>query len=167
MARAKTKYREIKSPPAELISADAKELPPSVIAEPQGPVVAVAVEKPQAEQPQPVQDDAALALRRQMEALARSEAIQRQQAAQAVPQQPPTREQKLAHWQSQGGMSEAEAAFFEEQPGINRQSPTNRRCRCRGCTSWPSTRHRCSPDGNARNLPPASRKYEGASDGDK
>ena len=124
----KSAYRKNKSPPAELISTDAKELPTAIITP--DAVAVVATEKPRRPEqvPQPTQDEAALALRKQVEALARSEAIQRQQAAQAVPQQPPTREQKLAHWQSQGGMSEAEAAFFEEQPGINRQSPTNRRC---------------------------------------
>ena len=105
--RTKTKYREINSEntPAE------KELPvEAVIAPPEAPAVAVAVE-PQPQPPAPVA--ASEALSRQLDELKRSEELVRQRAA--APQQPPTREQRLALWRQQG-LSEAEAHFLQRHP---------------------------------------------------
>ena len=63
-------------------------------------------------------DAASLALKRQIEALRRSEEIQRQQAAQLAAQRPPTREEKLAMWRQQGGMHDAELRFLEANPEL-------------------------------------------------
>ena len=88
--RLKTKYRE---PAAENIPADDKA---------QAPELEPAIE-----------DDPALALRRQIEALKRSEELQ---AARMVQQhQPLSREAKLQAWR-QGGLSEREAHFLSAHP---------------------------------------------------
>ena len=60
-------------------------------------------------------DDAALALQRQIDALRVSEDMQRQHAAQAANRRPPTRDQLLHLWRSQG-MAEPEEAFLRENP---------------------------------------------------
>jgi hypothetical protein len=112
--RTKTRYREIKS---ENIPIE-KELPvEAVIAAPEGPTVAMAVDpQPQAEQPKPqAADEPALALSKQLAALKQSEELQRQQAAQVALQQPMTREQRLALWR-QHGLSDAEAHFLQQHP---------------------------------------------------
>lgn len=56
-------------------------------------------------------DDAALALKRQVEALRQSEEMQRQQAAQLAAQRPMSREDKIKLWRSQG-LSDREAEFL-------------------------------------------------------
>jgi hypothetical protein len=66
-------------------------------------------ELPAAQEPQR-QDDATLALRRQIESLRQSEQVQRQP-------QPMTREQRLAAWQAQG-LSDAEMQFFQNHPAM-------------------------------------------------
>ena len=69
--------------------------------------------EPPAPQPEP-SNDAALALQRQIEELRKSEEIQRQQAAHpAMPQQPTSREARLAAWQQHGGLSNDEVEFFQ------------------------------------------------------
>ena len=70
---------------------------------------------PAAAQPEPLrQDDATLALRRQIESMRQSEQAQRQQAAQP---QPMTREQRLEAWRQQG-LSDAESQFFQNHPAM-------------------------------------------------
>jgi hypothetical protein len=110
--RTKSAYREAKSEnipsPAEAVVAPTPEA-----------VVAVAVQP----EPQPVSqpDETALALQRQIDALARSEALQRQQAEhmarlqQQQLQQPATREQKLDAWKNLG-MPADESKFLEDHP---------------------------------------------------
>lgn len=116
--RTKTAYRPIKS---EDISEDIpaeKELPVSVVsAPPEGPAVAVAVEKPQAE-PQAKVDEPSLALSKQLDELKRSEELQRQRATHiGASQQPVTREQKLHLWKQQG-LTAAEARFLQQHPDM-------------------------------------------------
>jgi hypothetical protein len=59
-------------------------------------------------------DAAAEALKRQVEELARSEEFLRRQAQ---PQRPPTRQEKLASWKSQG-MPQIELEFLERNPDL-------------------------------------------------
>jgi hypothetical protein len=111
--RTKSKYREINSEntPAE------KELPvEAVIAPPEAPAVAVAIEKPQAEPQATKADDPALALSKQLDELKRSEEIQRASQV-ALQQQSMSREQRLALWR-QRGLSEAEASFLQRNPAM-------------------------------------------------
>ena len=62
-------------------------------------------------------DDAALALKKQLDAVRQNEELQRQQAAMMAALQPPTREQLLDQWKKQG-MSETEAAFLQKNPAL-------------------------------------------------
>ena len=91
------------------------------------PVAAVSVEaEPDVEPPEVQQaveaavkaDDAAAALKRQVDAVRQAEALQRQQAAQMMArQQPLTHEQKLELWKTQG-LTIAEADFLREHPAM-------------------------------------------------
>ena len=126
--RTKSKYREIKSniPPVE--ESAAENIPEmklnGVEAE---PVAAVSAEIPP--QPEPdleaiakaaneaaTADEAALALRKQLEQIRASEELQRQQAAvMMAAQRPLTREQKLEFWR-QRGLSDEETRFLQANP---------------------------------------------------
>lgn len=64
-----------------------------------------------------VKADAALALKRQIEALQHSEQLQRQRAAQIAAQRPIGHADKLANWRA-AGMSEADARFLDEHPAM-------------------------------------------------
>jgi hypothetical protein len=77
---------------------------------------AVETPAPSAPPPQPEpENEATLALRRQIEGLKQSAQLQHRQSAQAaMPQQPMTREQRLAAWHQQGGLSSEETAFFQK-----------------------------------------------------
>ena len=123
MARTKTRYRQFKdggrvdlSGQAELPIEPPLEQPvEAVSAPPEAPAVDETPASPQPEPEQPKQDDATLALRRQIESLRQSEQM-RQQAAQAgMPQKPLSREARLAAWRQQG-ISDSEAAFFVRNP---------------------------------------------------
>ena len=129
MARTKTRYREIKSdiPPVE--ETPEPNIPAVEIdGEKVEPVVAASIEAPAEVEPSntvahaieaaATADDAALALKRQVEALRQSEELQRQHAAYMAAQRPPTREEKLALWKQQGGMHEAELKFLEANPEL-------------------------------------------------
>ena len=96
--------------PAETVSTPPEAPPaPAVDSQPATPP-----QPPQAEQP-PKDDTATLALKRQIEGL-RSAELHRQQAAQAaMPQQPMSREARLAAWQAEG-ISPAEVQFFQTHP---------------------------------------------------
>lgn len=130
MARTKTRYREIKSntPPVEEFPAE--NIPEIKLNGVEAEPVAAA---PSEIQPQPepnleaiakaaneaaTADEAALALKRQIEALHQSEQLQRQhQAAQMAQNVPTTREGKLSLWESQGA-SAAELKFLEANPEL-------------------------------------------------
>ena len=117
MARTKTRYREFgdggRVDQAELPIDQPTERPvESVSAAPEAPAVDSQPEPPAQAEPQPEpqqQNDATLALKRQIENLRQSEKAQRQQAA--MPAQPMSREQRLAAWQAEG-ISPAEVEFL-------------------------------------------------------
>ena len=130
--RIKNKYREIKPAiaenniPAEEVLVDIPRVEVNgVKAE---PVAAVSIEAPADVEPVDAvaaaieasakADEAKNALVRQLEAMRQSEALQRQHAAQLAAQRPATREERLAMWKQQGGMSEAEAKFLEANPEL-------------------------------------------------
>jgi hypothetical protein len=109
--RTKSAYREKPAaninPPAEAVITPA----------PDAPAVAAEVRpqsEPQAGSSQP--DEAAAALRRQIDELRRSETMNRRAAELAVrPQQPLSREQKIELWRQQG-MGDQEAEFLKQHP---------------------------------------------------
>ena len=117
MARLKSKYREYRDG-GRVDQPGQDELPiePTEAPAPEVPAAAPPVDRqpePPAESP-PQHDDATLALKKQIEGLRQSEQMNRQQAA--MPQQQPmTREAKLALWR-QGGMSDAESHFLQQNP---------------------------------------------------
>ena len=121
MARTKTRYREFgdggRVDQAELPIDQPTERPVEFVsAAPEAPAVDSQPEPPAQAEPQPEpqqQNDATLALKRQIENLRQSEKAQRQQAA--MPAQPMSREQRLAAWQAEG-ISPAEANFFVRNP---------------------------------------------------
>jgi hypothetical protein len=105
--RTKTAYRKS----AENIPPPGEATAPAI----EAPAVAVEVQ-PQPELSQP--DETALALQRQIDALARSEALQRQAAEQQLqPQRPMSREDRLAVWRMQG-MPEVELKFLTANPAL-------------------------------------------------
>jgi phage I-like protein len=107
----------------------AENIPPvAVAAAPDGPVVAVEQHhEPRAElaaleyaEKATKADEAAEALRKQVEELRKSERLlaqQAQYAAQLQQQRPPTRSEKLAMWRAQG-TPEAELEFLEANPEL-------------------------------------------------
>lgn len=100
-------------PIAQPVESAAPEAPPAEATVEQPPAPPQA--PPQPEQP-PQQDDATLALKQQIESLRQSEQARRQQAAQvALPQEPMSREERLAQWQAQG-LSDPEVQFFQKHP---------------------------------------------------
>jgi len=111
--RLKSRYRKEFKDGGRVDLSDAPDAPPveqpteTVSAPPEAPAAP--------EAPAPRQDDATLALKREIERLRQSEQVQRQQAQ---PQQPMTREQRLAAWQAQGGLSPAEVEFFNRNPAM-------------------------------------------------
>ena len=119
--RTKTQYRDAKS-----------EIPAVAVGQPDGSAVAVDVEHHG--EPEPIAeaealhehqaevekaDEAALALKKQIDALRQSEELNRRAAAQAaqLQQRPPTREEKLGYWRSQG-MPEDQVEFLKENPAM-------------------------------------------------
>ena len=64
-------------------------------------------------------DDAALALKRQVEALRQSEELQRQHAAYMAAQRPPTREEKLALWEAARRHARSRIEIPRGKPRIN------------------------------------------------
>jgi hypothetical protein len=115
--RTKTKYRQAFKEGGRVVLPGQAELPTeqpteAVSAPPEAPAPAEPpAPPPQQEQPQ---NDATEALHRQIEALKKSEQVQRQQAA--MPQEPMSREQRLAQWQQHGGLSNDEIQFFQKHP---------------------------------------------------
>jgi hypothetical protein len=127
--KVKTAYRPKPEIP-ENIPAEDKPTTEAIIAAPEAPAVAVDVRpgaEPQAEtkaehayQKEITQaDEAAEALRKQIEALRQSEALLKQQAQHAaqVQQAPPTREQLLDQWR-RGGVSDGNLKFLEAHPEL-------------------------------------------------
>ena len=130
--RTKSKYREIKSGQNIPAESPAEEIPEPNIpkveidGEEIQPVATVSVDaSPDVEPSDAIAhtiaaaakaDDAALALKRQVEALQASEQLQREQAAAMMASQRPlTREQKLEFWKLQG-LSAEETKFLQSNP---------------------------------------------------
>jgi hypothetical protein len=123
--RTKSAYRENKSESENKPAVEA-----AIAPSPEAPAVAVDVRPESEPQPQPQPqavrehekqiseaDEGATALKRQIEALRESEALNRHAAQQAarLQQRPLTREEKLAAWKAQG-MPSDQLAFLEANP---------------------------------------------------
>jgi hypothetical protein len=128
--KVKTAYRPQKSE---------AEIPAVAVGQPEGSAAAVSVEHHHEPEPEPVAeikreesellsehakevskaDEAAAALKGQIEALRQSEELNRQAAAQAAysPQRPMTRDEKLAAWKAQG-MAQTEYNFLVANPEL-------------------------------------------------
>jgi hypothetical protein len=90
----------------------------TVSAAPPAPAVDSQPEPPAPQPEQARQDDATLALKKQIDGLRQSAELQRQQAAQAaMPPQAISREQRLEAWRAHG-LSDAELQFFQNHPAM-------------------------------------------------
>jgi hypothetical protein len=124
--RLKSKYRQRYRDGGRVDLAGQAELPteqpteqPTEAAPPEAPPAPAVDSQPETPAPpqpeQPQRDDATVALQKQIESLKHSEQVQRQRAA--MPQQPMSREQRLAAWQAEG-ISPAEVQFFQNHPAM-------------------------------------------------
>jgi hypothetical protein len=113
--RTKSKYRKQYRDGGRVDQLASEQPPEAVSAAPEAPAPAESPTPPQAKQPPQDDDSATLALKRQIESLRQSEHIQRQQAA--MPQEPMTREARLAEWQAKG-LSHEEVRFFQDHPAM-------------------------------------------------
>jgi hypothetical protein len=123
--RTKTRYRENKSENIPAVEIDGTKVEPvatlsaEIPPQPEPDLEAVAKVGREAVEA----DSAAAALRKQIEAVARAEEMQRQQAAQlAAAPQPATREQLLHVWKSKGA-TDAELKFLEANPEMIDYAP--------------------------------------------